>query len=93
MPEVSKEQVKDFIKNMTLLDAAALVKELEEELGVSAAAPVPCCCAGPRPRWRKKNEFSVILAEAVKEDFDHQGGPRNHRPWLKGSQGSSGWGA
>ena len=38
MPEVSKEQVKDFIKNMTLLDAAALVKELEEELGVSAAA-------------------------------------------------------
>jgi hypothetical protein len=29
----------------------------------------------------------------VKEDFDHQGGPRNHRPWLKGSQGSSGWGA
>ena len=40
MEGVSKEQVKDFIKNMTLMDAAALVKELENELGVSAAAPV-----------------------------------------------------
>jgi len=40
MEGVSREQVKDFIKNMTLMDAAALVKELEEELGVSAAAPV-----------------------------------------------------
>ena len=48
MPEVSKEQVKDFIKNMTLLDAAALVKELEEELGVSAAAPIAvAAAAGP----------------------------------------------
>ena len=34
MAEVSREQVKDYIKNMTLLDAASLVKELEEELGV-----------------------------------------------------------
>src|ERR1051325_8626839 len=58
MPEVSREQVKDFIKNMTLMDAAALVKELEEELGVSAAAPVAVAAA------EKKNEFSVILAEA-----------------------------
>ena len=40
MEDVSREQVKDYIKNMTLMDAAALVKELEEELGVSAAAPV-----------------------------------------------------
>ena len=51
MPEVSKEQVKDFIKNMTLMDAAALVKELEEELGVSAAAPDGRCC-GRRSRGR-----------------------------------------
>ena len=66
MPEVSKEQVKDFIKNMTLLDAAALVKELEEELGVSAAAPVAvAAAAGPAAAAaEEKTEFDVILAEA-----------------------------
>jgi large subunit ribosomal protein L7/L12 len=66
MPEVSKEQVKDFIKNMTLLDAAALVKELEEELGVSAAAPAAvAAAAGPATAAaEEKTEFNVILAEA-----------------------------
>ena len=66
MPEVSKEQVKDFIKNMTLLDAAALVKELEEELGVSAAAPIAvAAAAGPAAAVaEEKTEFNVILAEA-----------------------------
>ena len=65
MPEVSKEQVKDFIKNMTLMDAAALVKELEEELGVSAAAPVAvAAAAGPAAAVaEEKTEFDVILAE------------------------------
>ena len=65
MPEVSKDQVKDFIKNMTLLDAAALVKELEEELGVSAAAPVAvAAAAGPAAAAaEEKTEFNVILAE------------------------------
>jgi len=66
MPEVSREQVKDFIKNMTLMDAAALVKELEEELGVSAAAPVAiAAAAGPAAAVaEEKTEFDVILAEA-----------------------------
>src|SRR5215510_6579836 len=54
MEGVSREQVKDYIKNMTLMDAAALVKELEEELGVSAAAPAA----------EEKTEFNVILADA-----------------------------
>jgi large subunit ribosomal protein L7/L12 len=66
MEAVSKEQVKDFIKNMTLMDAAALVKELEEELGVSAAAPVAvaAAAAGPAAAVEEKTEFNVILAEA-----------------------------
>jgi large subunit ribosomal protein L7/L12 len=66
MPEVSREQVKDFIKNMTLMDAAALVKELEEELGVSAAAPVAVApaAAGPAAAAEEKTEFNVILASA-----------------------------
>lgn len=65
MPEVSKEQVKDYIKNMTLLDAAALVKELEEELGVSAAAPVAvtAVAAGPAAA-EEKTEFNVVLTQA-----------------------------
>ena len=66
MPEVSREQVKDFIKNMSLMDAAALVKELEEELGVSAAAPVAMgpAAAGPVAAAEEKTEFNVILTEA-----------------------------
>ena len=66
MAEVSREQVKDYIKNMTLMDAAALVKELEEELGVSAAAPVAVAAAasGPAAAAEEKTEFNVILAEA-----------------------------
>jgi large subunit ribosomal protein L7/L12 len=65
MEGVSKEQVKEFIKNMTLLDAAALVKELEEELGVSAAAPVAVAAAagGAAAPAEEKTEFNVILAE------------------------------
>jgi len=66
MEGVSKEQVKDFIKNMSLMDAATLVKELEEELGVSAAAPVAvAAAAGPATAAaEEKTEFNVILAEA-----------------------------
>ncbi len=64
MEGVSKEQVKAFIKNMTLMDAAALVKELEAELGVSAAAPVAvAAAAGPAAAAEEKTEFNVILAE------------------------------
>ncbi len=63
---VSREQVKDFIKNMSLMDAAALVKELEEELGVSAAAPVvaagPAAGAAPAAAAAaEKEDFTVVL--------------------------------
>jgi len=66
MEGVSREQVKDYIKNMTLMDAATLVKELEAELGVSAAAPVAvAAAAGPAAAAaEEKTEFNVILAEA-----------------------------
>ena len=46
MADVSREQVKDYIKNMSLMDAATLVKELETELGVSAAAPMMAAMPG-----------------------------------------------
>ena len=65
--DVTREQVKDFLKNMSLMDAATLVKELESELGVSAAAPV-AVAAGPAAAGGaaaaaapEKEDFTVVL--------------------------------
>jgi large subunit ribosomal protein L7/L12 len=64
--DVTREQVKDFIKGMTLMEAATLVKELEEELGVSAAAPVAVTgvAGGPAPAAEEKTEFDVVLTSS-----------------------------
>ena len=63
--QISRDQVKDFLKNMSLMEAAALVKELETELGVSAAAPVAVAAAGPATDAAapapEKDEFTVML--------------------------------
>jgi len=65
MADVTREQVKDFLKNMSLMDAAALVKELESELGVSAAAPMAVAAAAPAGGGAaavvEKDEFNVVL--------------------------------
>ena len=66
--EVTREQVKDFLKSMSLMDAATLVKELESELGVSAAAPVAIAAAGPAAGGGaaaaapEKEDFTVVLS-------------------------------
>jgi len=67
--DVTREQVKDFLKNMSLMDAATLVKELESELGVSAAAPVAIAAAGPAGGGAaaaapEKEDFTVVLSGA-----------------------------
>jgi large subunit ribosomal protein L7/L12 len=66
--EVTREQVKDFLKNMSLMDASSLVKELEVELGVSAAAPMAVAAmAGPGAAAAvevEKDEFAVMLIAA-----------------------------
>jgi len=63
--EVSREQVKDFIKNMSLLEAASLVKELEDELGVSAAAPVAMAAAPAAAEVaEEQTEFDAVLTSA-----------------------------
>jgi large subunit ribosomal protein L7/L12 len=63
--QLSREQVKDYLKNLTLMDAATLVKELEQELGVSAAAPMAVAAAAPAAGAAaaavEKDEFSVVL--------------------------------
>jgi large subunit ribosomal protein L7/L12 len=61
--EVTREQVKDYLKSMSLMDAATLVKELESELGVSAAAPVAIAAAGAAPGG------AAAAAPAEQEDF------------------------
>jgi large subunit ribosomal protein L7/L12 len=64
------QQLEDQIVNLSLLDAAALVKKLEERLGVSAAAAAPVMVAGAgagaaaAPAAEEKTEFSVILTAA-----------------------------
>ena len=68
MEAVTRDQVKDFLKSMSLMDAATLVKELETELGVSAAAPVAVAAAagpaGAAAPAAEQDEFTVMLLEA-----------------------------
>ncbi|MCJ7601801.1 MAG: 50S ribosomal protein L7/L12 [Desulfobulbaceae bacterium] len=61
---VTKEDVINFIANMSVLELSELVKEMEEKFGVSAAAPVALAAAGPAaeaPAAEEKTEFDVIL--------------------------------
>ena len=61
-------QLKEQIVSLSLLEAAALVKELETTLGVSAAAAAPVAAAGggaaAAPVVEEKTEFQVILKDA-----------------------------
>jgi large subunit ribosomal protein L7/L12 len=64
------QQLEDQIVGLSLLDAAALVKKLEERLGVSAAAAAPVMVAGggagaaAAAPVEEKTEFTVILKDA-----------------------------
>ena len=69
MAEVTREDVKQFIRNMSVIDLSEFVKELEEEFGVSAAAPVAVAAVGAGPaggeaaQAEEKTEFDVILKD------------------------------
>ena len=62
---VTKDQVLEFLKNMSVIELADFVKELEDVFGVSAAAPVAVAAApaagGAAPEAAEKTEFDVIL--------------------------------
>ncbi len=67
---VTKEDVIEFISNMTVLELSELIKELEDKFGVSAAAPVAVAAAGAAPAGgeagaaaEEKTEFDVILTD------------------------------
>jgi large subunit ribosomal protein L7/L12 len=66
---VSKEDVIDFISNMTVLELSELIKELENKFGVSAAAPMammaaPAAGGDAAAAAEEKTEFDVILVTA-----------------------------
>ncbi|MBI2092569.1 MAG: 50S ribosomal protein L7/L12 [Deltaproteobacteria bacterium] len=64
---VSREQIVETLKGMTLLEVSELVKELEKTFGVSAAAPVAVAAAGGAPgaaAAEEKTEFNVILTDS-----------------------------
>ena len=63
---ITKDDVIEFIANMSVLELSELVKEMEEKFGVSAAAPVAMMAAGPAVAGaaeaeEEKTEFDVIL--------------------------------
>ncbi|WP_319780473.1 50S ribosomal protein L7/L12 [Maridesulfovibrio sp.] len=70
MADITKDQVVDFISNMTVLELSEFIKELEEKFGVSAAAPVaavaamPGAAGGEAAAGEEQTEFDVILKSA-----------------------------
>jgi large subunit ribosomal protein L7/L12 len=70
MADVTKEQVVDFLSKLSVMDIAALTKELEDKWGVKAA-PVAIAAAGAAPAAAggaaaaaEQTEFTVVLKEA-----------------------------
>ncbi len=71
MPAITKDDVKNYLKQAPMLEVAELVKELESEFGVSAAAAMPVmmagaagAAAGAAPAAAEaKESFDVVLAE------------------------------
>jgi len=64
---VTKDEVFEFIDNMTILDMSKFIKEFEERYGVTAAAPMAVAAAAPgaaAPVAEEKTSFDVILNAA-----------------------------
>jgi large subunit ribosomal protein L7/L12 len=68
MPEVTQQQVVEYIKGISVLELSQLVKTLESELGVSAAAAMPMMAmpgagGGAAAPAEEQTEFTVTLTE------------------------------
>ena len=77
MADVTEEQVVDYIKGITVLELSQLVKTLEEELGVSAAAVMPVAVggaaaagAGAGGEAEEQTEFTVNLTDFGKKKIN-----------------------
>ena len=69
MADLTQDQVVDYIKGISVLELSQLVKTLEEELGVTAAAAMPVAVAGAAApaggaaEAEEKTEFTVTLTD------------------------------
>lgn len=72
MSTITKEQFVDYIKGLTLMQAAELVKELEEIFGVSASAPAAAAAGAgsAAPAAEAQTEFEVILKAGGEKKLD-----------------------
>lgn len=66
MADITKEDIIEFVKNMSVLELSELIKDLEETFGVSAAAPMAMAAAAPgagagEAAAEEKTEFDVVL--------------------------------
>ena len=61
---MNNEQILEAIKSMTVLELNDLVKAIEEEFGVTAAAPMAMAAGGGAAAEEEKTDFDVILASA-----------------------------
>ena len=61
---ISKDQVLDWVRNSTMLEISQLVKDIEQEFGVTAAAPMMAAAAAPAAAAvEEQTEFDVILKD------------------------------
>ncbi|RPI75465.1 MAG: 50S ribosomal protein L7/L12 [Desulfobacteraceae bacterium] len=65
---MTKEDVVNYISNMTVLDLSEFIKELENKFGVTAAAPIAMAAAGPVAQAKEevveKTEFDVVITSS-----------------------------
>src|SRR3954463_5798101 len=76
MAELNQQQVVDYIKGISVLELSQLVKALETELGVSAAAAMPMAMpaggggAAAAPGAEEKTEFTAVLTEVATTEIN-----------------------
>ena len=74
MAAITKEQVVEYLEKLTLLEAADLVKDLEEKFGVSAAAPVaaaaPAAADSGAEAAEEQSEFEIFIADVGDKKID-----------------------
>lgn len=67
MATITREDVLGYLESANMLEVSALIKDIEEKFGVSAAAPVAVAATGPAAGSsapaEEQSEFSVVLAE------------------------------
>lgn len=70
MAEITREQIVDHLSNLSVIQIAELIKDLESKWGVKAAPAAVAVAAGPAaaaaeaPKVEEKTEFDVVLANA-----------------------------